>query len=123
MIIVNFLIDYLILIFLPFNTYFIVNEIDKNSLFNVVLIGILLDVMYHKLFINLLLLVLIYLVVKKLSIKKKFYYIKNIVLYFVFFVIVCLVNKNFNDFIINVLLGRFLQFIYMFLYKKLLKLK
>ena len=48
MYIINFIIDYLVMIFLPINTYFILNDLDKNKLFSIFLVGILVDIMFNK---------------------------------------------------------------------------
>mgnify|MGYP003307080534 CR=1 FL=1 len=119
MIILNFIIDYLVLILLPVNTFFIVNELDKNKLFNVVFIGLLVDIMYHKLFIFLLSILFLYLVVRKLKIKNKYYYLKNIMLFIIFFMIVSIFNRNLN--IIGFISSLIIQIIYMYLYKRLYK--
>ncbi len=119
MIILNFLFDYLVMIFLPINTFLIVNELDDNNLFSVILVGVLFDIMYHKLLIFMIILVSLYLVFKKLRIKSKYYYIKNILLYLVFFMIISLFNRSFN--LINFILGSLFQVVYMITYKKLLK--
>lgn len=115
MIIINFIIDYLIMVLLPVNSFFIVNEIDKNNIFNVVIVGILVDIMYHKILAFLLILIILFIVVKKLNIRSKYYYIKNIILYILFFIIVG--EYKLVDFFISL----FIQVIYMFCYKKLLK--
>lgn len=119
MIILNFILDYIVMIFLPIDTYFIVNDLDKNKIFNVILVGGLLDIMYHKLFIFLIILLSLYLIVRKMKIKNKYYYIKNIILFMVFFIIISLFKKEFVLF--NFIVGGILQLIYMFIYKKLLK--
>ena len=117
MIILSFILDYIIMVFLPIDTYFIINDIDKNKLFNVFIIGFLLDIMYHKLLINLLLLLFFYFIVKKISIKNKFYYIKNIILFIIYFFLI----NQFSKTIISFFISFILQVFYMFLYKKLLK--
>lgn len=119
MIIVNFIIDLMFLIFLPVNTFFIVNEIDKNEWFNVVFIGLLVDFMYYKLFVFLSFLLIFYLIVRKFKIKNKYYYMKNIFLFVIFYIVVSLFNKSFNIILFGI--SFILQIIYMFLYKKLLK--
>lgn len=119
MIIINFIIDYLVMIFLPIDTYFILVDFDKNKLFSVFIVGILLDIMFNKLFIFLFILLSLYLIVRKFRIKRKYYYSKNIVIYLVFFIIVSLINREFN--LSLFLISLLLQIIYMFMYKKLLK--
>ena len=119
MIILNFILDYIVMIFLPIDTYFIVNDLDKNKIFNIILVGGLLDIMYHKLFIFLIILLSLYLIVRKMKIKNKYYYMKNIILFMVFFIIISLFKKEFV--LLNFIVGGILQLIYMFIYKKLLK--
>lgn len=119
MIILNFILDYIVMIFLPIDTYFIVNDLDKNKIFNIILVGGLLDIMYHKLFIFLIILLSLYLIVRKVKIKNKYYYMKNIILFMVFFIIISLFKKEFV--LLNFIVGGILQLIYMFIYKKLLK--
>lgn len=119
MIITNFLIDYLVMIFLPIDTYFILNELDNNRIWSIFLIGILVDIMFHKLFLFLFILLSMYLILRKLNIKKKYYYIKNILVYLIFFMIVSLINNSFNWMLFSI--SFILQIIYMFMYKKLLK--
>ncbi len=119
MIILNFILDYIVMIFLPIDTYFIVNDLDKNKIFNIILVGGLLDIMYHKLFIFLIILLSLYLIVRKMKIKNKYYYMKNIILFMVFFIIISLFKKEFV--LLNFIIGGILQLIYMFIYKKLLK--
>ena len=119
MIILNFVLDYLVMIFLPIDTFFIVNELDKNKIFNIILVGGLLDIMYHKLFIFLIIILSLYLIVRKMKIKNKYYYMKNIILFMIFFIIISLFKKEFV--LLNFIVGGILQLIYMFIYKKLLK--
>ena len=119
MIILNFIIDYVVMIFLPIDTFFIVNEIDKNNLFYICLVGGLVDIMYNKLFVFLIIILFFYLIIKKLRIKSKYYYSKNIVVFILFFVIISIFRKKIiiEEFLISFIL----QLLYMFLYKKLLK--
>lgn len=119
MIIINFIIDYLVMIFLPINTYFILNDLDKNKLFSIFLVGILVDIMFNKLFVFLFILIVFYLVLKKLKVKKKYYYIKNIIIFLLFYLVVTIINNSFNLLVFSI--SFILQIIYMIIYKELLK--
>lgn len=119
MIIINFIIDYLVMIFLPINTYYILNDLDKNKFFSIFIVGILVDIMFNKLFIFLIVLMIFYLLLKKLTIIKKYYYIKNVVVFLLFYLIVIIINNTFNFFVFIV--SFILQVIYMIIYKELLK--
>lgn len=119
MIIINFIIDYLVMIFLPINTYFILNDLDKNKLFSIFLVGILVDIMFNKLFVFLIILIAFYLVLKKLRVKKKYYYIKNIIIFLLFYLVKTIINNSFNLLVFSI--SFILQIIYMIIYKELLK--
>ena len=110
MIIIGFIIDYIVMLLLPINTYFIGHEIDKNKIYNVIIVGIILDIIFSKLFINTIILVSIYLVVKYLNIKNKYYYIKNFIIFSLFCLIGGLSIKMY-------LVSSILEVVYMIIYK------
>lgn len=83
MIILYFLIDFVICNLLSVFTYFIVIDIDGNSLFDVLSVGILLDCLYGRLFINTILLVVLYYLIRLLKVKNKYRFLKNVLVYFV----------------------------------------
>lgn len=87
MIILYFFIDFIIGNLLSFFTYFIIVDIDRNNIFDVISVGIILDFLYRRLFINTLILVSLYYVVKVLKVKNKYRLFKNIFLYFIFVLI------------------------------------
>ncbi len=87
MIIVYFIIDFIISLLLPINTYFIVIDIDKNKLSNVIIVGILLDIFSGKVLVNLIIFGGIYLILRKLNIKRKYRLVKNIILYSLFMIV------------------------------------
>lgn len=87
MIILYFFIDFIICNLLSFFTYFIIIDIDRNNIFDVISVGIILDFLYRRLFINTLILVSLYYVVKVLKVKNKYRLFKNIFLYFIFVLI------------------------------------
>ena len=84
MIIVGFIVDFFIMLLFPFNSYALVYDVDKNKLFDVIVVGILFSVMYGKILFFFFILGL-YLALKRLRVKNKYSFIKNILLYFVFF--------------------------------------
>lgn len=86
MIIIYFIIDFVVMNLLPINTYFFVIDIDRNKSFYVVAVGIILDLLYSKLLFNVILLYCFYYVVRRLNIKKKYRFLKNIIFYLLFFI-------------------------------------
>lgn len=121
MIYLGFFFDYLIMMFLPINSYFVINDIDKNSFLSVIFIGILLDIMYFKLFINVFILVIFYIVLKIVNVKKKYNLIKNIVLYILYFNVMYFMFGNNGNYLLMISMGFILQLIYIKLAKVLLK--
>lgn len=122
MIILGFLIDYLVLLFLPFTTFFVINDLDKNSIFSVFTIGFLLDFIYRKLLFNEFILLFFYYVLQKLKIKKRFYFFKNIVLFIIYYLIMSLLLCNFSNFyLIDFFISFLLQILYIIFSKLLLK--
>ena len=120
MIILGFIIDYLVSLALPFNTYFIINEVDKNKIDRVIMVGGILDIIYNRIG-NIIILLSIYLVFRLLKIKKKYYYIKNILLYIVFFNIEYFFLGYGNKYIYLFSIGSILQVLYMILYMRYFK--
>ncbi len=121
MIYLGFLFDYLVMLFLPINTYFVVVDLDKNRLLSVVFIGLLLDFMYRKLFINLIILVVFFLLLKIINIKKKYWLVKNIVIYILYFNLMHFSFGYNQNYFIGFGMGFILQIIYIKLSKMLLK--
>ena len=120
MIIFGFIVDYLFLIALSIDTYFFVKDIDKNKLFSVFVVGMLLDMIYHKIFINLFILVLFYFVVKKMKIKNRYYYLKNIILFIIYFNLLNLINGwDLNNYFFEFGKSFLLQIFYLFFCKLL----
>lgn len=68
---------------MPFNTYFIVLNIDKNSISNIFIVGILFDLLYGR-FLFTIFIFIVYFMVRSLKIKNRYYWIKNIILYLLF---------------------------------------
>ena len=84
MIIVGFIVDYFVMLLFPFNSYALVYDLDKNKLFDIIVVGLIFGILYGKLLFFFLILGL-YFVLKRLKVKNKYSFIKNILLYFVFF--------------------------------------
>lgn len=95
MIIIGFLLDYLVMLLFPFNSYFFLYNIEKNKLFSVILVSILLDLMYLNIYFTVFNLS-IYFVVKMLRIKEKYMFYKNIFLYVLFFNITYFIGNSGN---------------------------
>ena len=120
MIIIGFILDYLIMLLFPFNSCFILYNIEKNKLFSVLLVGVLVDLMYLKFFFTIVLLG-VYFVLKKLKIKEKYMFYKNILLYVLFFNITYFMGNS-GGYIWLFLFGLFFYLVYIFFvgtYKKL----
>lgn len=118
MIILNFILDYIVMLLLPFNTYFICFDIDKSNRFSVFVVGLLLDIMYHKLFINLFMLLVIYSLVKRLNVSKKYFYLKNIVLFLIYFNVTFFMNGfDISRYLILFIFGIVTYLIYIVIYK------
>lgn len=81
MIVLYFIIDYVLMLLLPINTYFIVLDIDKNNLYSVLIVGIIFDLLYSELFLFTGSLLIAYFILKKLAIKRKYSVFKNAILY------------------------------------------
>lgn len=82
-------------IIMPFNTYFVIYNLDRNSLFDVIVAGIILDIIYKKIIWNVLILVVLYLILKMLKIRRLKRNEINLFVYIIYFN-VCLILFNFN---------------------------
>ena len=82
MIYLGFILDYLIALFLPIDSYFIIDNLDKNSLFKIVVIGIILDLLYLNNLFNLIILLIFYISLKIIKVKKKYLFLKFFMLGF-----------------------------------------
>ena len=117
-----FIFDFIISTLLPVNSYFVVCDIEKNNIFSVILIGLFLDLIYGKIFINLLILLLFFLILRRIKIKKKYTLIKNTIIYIIYFNIMFLsFNKNFISYFIVFFTGLFMQLLFLKVSKLLLK--
>lgn len=117
-----FIFDFIISTLLPVNSYFVVCDIEKNNIFSVILIGLFLDLIYGKIFINLLILLLFFLILRRIKIKKKYTLIKNTIIYIIYFNIMFFsFNKNFISYFIVFFTGLFMQLLFLKVSKLLLK--
>lgn len=124
MIILSLLIDYFMTCLLPIKTYFIVWELDKNKLASVIIAGIFLDVIFHGYLYNTIILVILYLVLKKLKIKKKYYWSKNLLVFIIYFNILFFLGSSpLASYLYVFLEGLVSYVIYCLLMEKLFKLK
>lgn len=124
MIILSLLIDYFMTCLLPIKTYFIVWELDKNKLASVIIAGIFLDVIFHGYLYNTIILVILYLVLKKLKIKKKYYWPKNLLVFIIYFNILFFLGRSpLASYLYVFLEGLVSYVIYCLLMEKLFKLK
>ncbi len=124
MIILSLLIDYFMTCLLPIKTYFIVWELDKNKLASVIIAGIFLDVIFHGYLYNTIILVILYLVLKKLKIKKKYYWPKNLLVFIIYFNILFFLGSSpLASYLYVFLEGLVSYVIYCLLMEKLFKLK
>ncbi len=121
MIYVGFILDYFVMLFLPIDTFFVINDIEDNRFLSVLFLGMILDIIYHKLFINLIILLSFYFILKILKIKKKYKFIKNIFLYFLYFSILHIMFGVNDSYVSSFVVGLIFQIIYISLSKVLSK--
>ena len=113
--------DVLIMQTLPINSYFIVANLDENKFLSVILIGLLLDIMYHKPLINVIILVTLYLLLKFFSISKKHNLTKNIIVYLLYYNSTFFLFGHSTNYFLNLIIGLILQIFYIKISKLLLK--
>lgn len=115
MIYLGFVFDYFINTFLPIKSYFCIANIENNNLFEVIVIGIILDALLGHYLFNLVIILSIYLISKKIKTKKKYKIIHNIIIYTVyFFMMNLLFGRNLNIFI-EYLFCLFFQLLYLYI--------
>lgn len=73
------------MLFLPINTCFIVLDIDKNRICNVLMIGVIFDILYSKYFLFTCFIFALYLLIKLLKVKKKYRLVMNAFIFLLFF--------------------------------------
>lgn len=121
-IVLGFILDFLITLIAPFKTYFVIHDIDKNKLVNVIIVGFILDFIYRNWFLNLFILLILFFCTKALQIKKKYYYLKNIVLFIIYFNLLFFLGHSILANYIYMFLEGFLSYlVYIFVMKKLWK--
>lgn len=116
MIYLGFIFDYLLLFFCPIKSYFVISNIDKNDLFSIVVVGLILDCLYMRVGLNLIVLLLIYFLLKIIRINKKYYLFKETIIYLLYFSFIFIVNGmnskyfvySFGLQLIYILLGKWL---------------
>lgn len=81
MIIIYFIIDYIVMSLLPVSTYFILLDLEKNKIFDVVVVGFIIDILYRKFFLFTVFLLILYCIFKKINVKNKYRFLKNIIVY------------------------------------------
>ncbi len=121
MIYLGFALDYFLLFFCPIKTYFTIIDLDKNNVISIIIIGIILDLIYHKLLANFLILLILYYFFKSFKFKKKYQVIKNLLLYIIYFNLLFFLNGYSSNYLVAFISGLTLQFIAFFYYKWLLK--
>lgn len=121
MIYLGFILDYLVMLFLPIDTFFVINDLEENRFLSVIFIGFLLDVIYHKLFVNLIILLIFYFTLKLVKIEKKYKLVKNIVVYVLYFSFLYIMFGINKPYIVSLIVGLILQIIYVNLSKVLSK--
>ena len=121
-IILGFILDFLITLISPFKTYLVIYDIDKNRLVNVIIVGFILDFIYRNWFLNIFILLILFFCTKALQIKKKYYYLKNLVLFIIYFNLLFFLGHSILTNYIYMFLEGFLSYlVYIFVMKKLWK--
>ncbi len=115
MIYLGFILDYLIALFLPIDSYFIIDNLDKNSLFKIVVIGIILDLLYLNNLFNLIILLIFYISLKIIKVKKKYLFLKRIISFLIYFnLMFFMLGFNTKLYFYQLGISFILQIIYMF---------
>lgn len=81
MIYVNLFIDYIVCNICVFNSYFVLIELDKRKFIDVIICGLVMDLMYGKLLFNTIIIVGVYWLFRWLDVKKRYVILKNILIY------------------------------------------
>lgn len=115
MIYLGFVFDYFINTFLPINSYFCIANIENNNIFEVIVIGIILDTLLGHYLFNLIIIMFLYFIAKRLKTKKKYKTIQNIIIYSIYFFITNLLfGRNLNIFV-EYVFCLFLQLLYLYI--------
>ena len=113
MIYLNFILDYVITLITPYNTYFITNNLSKNKLIDVIIISLIIDSIYFHIPLNTVILPILYLISKKININKKYNIIKNILIFIIYFnMSFFIIDFNINNYLLYFLIGFITELIY-----------
>ena len=85
MIYYNFIIDYIFSLVTPVNSYLITSRLDKNKMIDIVIVSLLIDLLYRKPPLNLLILGMLFLVSRRIKVNKKYSFVKDIILFVIYF--------------------------------------
>jgi len=85
MIYLNFLIDYIISILTPYNSYLIVTNIKQNKYSDIIIISLIIDLIFYHLPYNTIILTTIYLLSKKININSRYNLIINIISFIIYY--------------------------------------
>lgn len=122
MIIFNVILDFIITLISPFKTYFTIYNIDHNKISFIILTGLFLDLIYRKIFLNTLILLLLFSLFKIIKIPSKRYYLKNILLFLVYFNLLFVLSHTPITFYRNIFMEASISYIvYIIVIKKLCK--
>lgn len=124
MIILSLLIDYFMTCLLPIKTYFVIWELDRNKIVSVFIAGLFLDLIFHGFLYNTIILVILYLILKKMKVKKRYYWPKNLLVFLVYFNILFFLGRSPLASYLYVLIEGLVSYVlYCLVMEKLFKLK
>lgn len=86
MIYLYLLIDYIVCNLCNINSYFILLELDKRNIFDVIICGLIIDLLMGKLFYFTFVIMFIYFIFKIINFKKKYVILKNILIIVMFII-------------------------------------
>lgn len=81
MIYVNLLIDYIVCNICYFNSYLVLIELDKRKLVDVIICGLVMDIMFSNILLNTIVMLVTYWLFRWLNVKKRYVILKNILIY------------------------------------------
>ena len=86
MIYVCLLIDYIVCNICNINSYFILIELDKRNIVDVIICGLIMDLLFGKLFYFSVVILLIYGIFRMINFKKRYVILKNILIIVMFII-------------------------------------
>lgn len=117
MIYLNFIIDLIITNTTPIKTYCISYNIDKNTIIDIIITGLIIDLYSKKILFNTIILILIYYLSELLK-KNKY---KNIIIYLLYFFITYFIySYNTQYLIITFIKSSIFQLVYINIYKHII---